>query len=234
MSSRTGPAPQQASLLWAGLVQIAGGLLYPLAEAVTAAAWTVPPYSYSYNWVSELGVPQPTIFLGHHINSPLHAVMNGAFLAQGALFLVAAALLARALHGVRTRRYLVLAALHAFGMLLVGSFPETSPLPGMALHFLGAGLALVCGNLAIHQAGTVVLAGIMPGWFARFSRLCGLIGLAALTFLAVFTPLAFNLVDAIGGGLIERLAVYPLVAWSLVSGCLLLRVARAEDGVSES
>lgn len=225
MSSRTAPSPRRTLLVWTAVVQIAGGLLYPIAEAVTAAAWHDPPYSYSYNWISELGVPEPTVFLGHEINSPLHWVMNTAFFVQGALFLLSAVLLARALHGRRTRLYVGLAALHAVGMLLVSQFPETSPFPGIALHFLGAGLALICGNLAIRRAGTVTLAGILPGWFAGFSQACGLLGLGALAFLAVAVPLDFGLVETIGGGLIERLAVYSLVVWSLVTAVMLLRAA---------
>jgi hypothetical protein len=38
-------------------------------------------------------------------------------------------------------------------------------------------------------------------------------------------PLDFGLVETIGGGLIERLAVYSLVVWSLVTAVMLLRAA---------
>jgi len=52
--------------------------------------------------------------------------------------------------------------------------------------------------------------------------LLGLVGLAALVALGFPGALA-----AVGGGLVERLAVYPITAWELIAGLSLLRSARS-------
>ena len=43
----------------AGAVLIAAGLVFFLAEFIAAAAWTDPPYSYTYHYISNLGVRGP-------------------------------------------------------------------------------------------------------------------------------------------------------------------------------
>ena len=57
-----------------------GGLLYLLAERISALAWQHPPYRYQFNYISDLGIPQ----CGSLICSPLHNVMNSGFAAEGA------------------------------------------------------------------------------------------------------------------------------------------------------
>jgi hypothetical membrane protein len=197
----------------AGASLLAAGCVYLAGEAVAARAWTAPAYSYGRNWISDLGVPTAGLFHGRMVDSPLHGVMNAAFLADGLLFLLGAVLLARAAPG-RPFLFLALAAAHAAGMLLVGLVPETIPAPLGSLHLLGALLAIGGGNAAIMLAPR--LAG--PRWAGL---LLGLLGLAALLTLGFPAALA-----AIGGGLVERLSVYPITAWELIAGLSLLLGAR--------
>lgn len=79
---------------------IIAAVQYVVAEAVTASAWANPQYSYSNNFISDLGVPScGGVLQGRTICSPLYAVMNIGFVVQGVLFVVAAVLLFRLLPG---------------------------------------------------------------------------------------------------------------------------------------
>src|SRR6476661_1257685 len=132
-----------ASFLGAGCVYLAG-------EAVAARAWTAPAYSYARNWISDLGAPASGLFHGRMVDSPLHGLMNAAFLADGLLFLLGAVLLARAARPARPASlFLGLAAVHSAGMLLIALVPETVPAPVGSLHLVGALLAIGGGNGAI-------------------------------------------------------------------------------------
>ena len=110
----------RAMRMRAGASLIAAGGFYLAAESVSARAWTAPGYSYAGNWISDLGAPAVEVFHGRAVNSPLHAVMNAAFLADGLLFLLGAILLARAARGPSAHLFLVFALAHSLGMLLVG------------------------------------------------------------------------------------------------------------------
>lgn len=84
----------------AGVVLIAGGLIFFLAEFVAAAAWTDPPYSYTYHYISNLGVRGPSEGFGQLMDSPLAWVMNTGFFLFGITSFIGAALLP----GLRGRR----------------------------------------------------------------------------------------------------------------------------------
>lgn len=47
---------------FAGVALAASAVVFLAAEAVTAAAWRDPSYSYLTNWISDLGVPDPGVF----------------------------------------------------------------------------------------------------------------------------------------------------------------------------
>ena len=69
-------------------------MVYVGTEAIAASAF--PGYSYSANYISDLGVPDVAEFQGRAIDSPLSAVMNAGFILQGVLYLVAAVALGAA------------------------------------------------------------------------------------------------------------------------------------------
>ena len=70
----------------AGATFILGPALYLAAEAITAAAWKTPSYSYADNWISDLRSATAGEFQGRELDSPLHVVMNSGFIIQGILF----------------------------------------------------------------------------------------------------------------------------------------------------
>ncbi len=53
-----------------GAALVAGPVIYLLAEFITAAAWTDPPYSYTYHFISNLGVHGPTEASGRRSTHP--------------------------------------------------------------------------------------------------------------------------------------------------------------------
>lgn len=83
---------------------LVGSAIYLAAEAITAAAWKSPTYSYAYNWISDLGSVTKGVFQVRELDSPLHAVMNSGFIAQGLLFGIGTLLLSRTITG-RTRSF---------------------------------------------------------------------------------------------------------------------------------
>jgi hypothetical membrane protein len=194
----------------AGASFMGAACFYLAGESATARAWTTPSYSYVRNWISDLGATGVGAFHGRSLSSPLHAVMNAAFLVDGIFFLLGAIMLARTAAGPRARLFLVFAVAHSLGMLLVGLVPETVSPPLGSLHLLGAMLAIGGGNAAIIVGGR--LAGLR--WAGLLLGLFGLAAFAALAFPAATA--------ALGSGLVERLAVYPITLWELLAGLALL------------
>ncbi|MEA9986200.1 MULTISPECIES: DUF998 domain-containing protein [Subtercola] len=205
-----------AAALWA-----AAGLAYVAAEAAAAAAF--PGYSYATNYISDLGVPEVGVFQGRTIDSPLHDLVNLAFVAQGILFITAAILLTRAVTGGARRTFLVLAALHSVGIVLVGVFhgSQASTAAGLeVLHVGGAGLAIVAGNVAVVVAGLGSTARGTPTWYRVVSTGLGMLGLASLVLLELgyYTPGLKLLPD----GVLERGSVYSIIVWELLTAVTLL------------
>ncbi|MGC2977595.1 DUF998 domain-containing protein [Brevibacterium sp. FAM 25378] len=203
---------------------------YILAEAITAAAWQNPAYSYSFNYISDLGAPDVARFQGRMVDSPLHMVMNTGFIIHGIIFIAAAVLVQHAITRTGPRRtYLVLAALHGIGISLVGLFHGSQAAIDdgtAALHGLGALLAIGAGNIA---------AIIMGIHFARNSRRgtsgrgsvgsrgsggrrgvgwvlagLGITGLAAFAYLLATTGTDID-------GIPERIAVYTIMVAEVIA-----------------
>src|SRR4051812_99989 len=149
-------------------VFLLGSVVYLAAEAIAAAAWKSPTYSYAENWISDLGSATSGVFQGRELNSPLHVVMNAGFIIQGLLVGFAIVLLSRTIIGRMRLFTAVMGVVIAVGYILVGTFhgslqaQQNGTLP---LHFTGAGLAIFGGNalalaLGLHwrkSAGTRTL-----------------------------------------------------------------------------
>ena len=105
----------------AAAVWIAAGLGYVILEAIAAAGFR-NPYSYAHNFISDLGITSRGMFQGRMIDSSLACLMNTAFCLQGALFLVGAVLIVRALEAQWAGLFLTLAAANAVGDIAVATF----------------------------------------------------------------------------------------------------------------
>ena len=102
-------------------------------------------------------------------------------------------------------------ALAGLGSILVGIFPEN----GIGwLHFLGAALAFLIGNL-----GMVILGFSLelPRTLKYYSILSGAISLMALVLFVSDTYLG------IGIGGMERIVAYPQTVWLIVFGIYVSR-----------
>lgn len=177
---------------------LTGAAVYLIAEAVTATG--MEKYSYLDDYISELGVS---------------GLMNRAFMLHGVLFLIGAVLVVRSMGlGWIGRAFVVAAAVNALGNVGVGGFPS-----GTAAHVIGAGMAIIGGNVAVILGAL----GSRPlGAGTHFRRAGVALGALGLLCLAVLV------IDGVNGaalpvGLFERGAVYPIIAWELLAGVTILR-----------
>jgi hypothetical membrane protein len=210
------PARAGAALL------LLSAVTYFVSEAIAAAAWRHPRYSYAHNYISDLGVPgPPSVLMGRVIDSPRAVVMNtGGFIGHGVLFLAAALLLAPLLTGRGRVAALVLAVLHSAGIIMVGVVHGSaySIAHGLFIyHSIGANLAIVGGNLLSIMAGEAVRRRGAPHWFGVISAVLGGLGFVSLGLLALRT--------SVPDGVFERGAVYSIFAWDLFAGAVLLHAS---------
>jgi hypothetical membrane protein len=211
---------------------IVAAVQYVVLEAVAAAAWKDPRYSYSYNYISDLGVPSCGGEVdGRTVCSPLHGVMNTGFVVEGVLFVVAAVLLYRMLPGRLRWVCLALAVVHGAGITLVGlvhGSPEAAADGTMAWHILGAMMAIFGGNLLWIVVGSHLLrsgigSDIVRGtgpWLG--STLIALGAFALVCALLLQTVMNGNDIAAV----FERGAVYPIMVAEFVVGVTLLASRR--------
>jgi hypothetical membrane protein len=106
----------------AGALLIAGPAIFLFAEFIAAAAWTNPPYSYTYHFISNLGVRGLSTLFGQYMFSPLSWVMNTGFFLFGIVILAGIVML-RGLSGWRRWAELAFATLLAAGGILLALFP---------------------------------------------------------------------------------------------------------------
>ncbi|MFY4718786.1 DUF998 domain-containing protein [Streptomyces sp. LaBMicrA B280] len=211
---------------WAGALLILAGVQYVVLEYLTASAWHRPSYSYAVNFISDLGNPVAgDVFAGRRIDSPLHLVMDAAFITQGTLFITAAALLLGTAAARRGRWLFGLAIAHGVGVILVGLFHESAAAlhNGVIVgHSIGAAVTILAGNVIALMAGADGPRVGAPRPLRRAATALGILGLAAFALLQLDRPLYDT-----AGGVPERIAVYTILAFEvLVGGWLLARRPR--------
>lgn len=192
----------------AAVIWLVGAVVYLVSEAVAAAG--LPGYSYTADYISDLGVA---------------AVMNiGAFIVHGSLFLLGAIVISRACAapGWAGWSFVLAAAANAVGNTLVGLFrsgtAEAAAIHGH-WHVIGAGLALVGGNVAAVIAGIGSRRMGAPRGYRRASVAFGAMGIACLLALIVDGAIGSRVIFV---GVVERGAVYPIIAWEIMTGATIL------------
>jgi hypothetical protein len=200
----------------AGAVLAAGAVIFLLAEFVAAAAWTDPPYSYTFHFISNLGVHGPSELFGQYMYSPLAGVMNAGFMLFGITVFTGAALLG----GPRGRRRWALltpAALLAAGGVLLGLFPGSAEAMDSGtggFHGVGALAAFVGGNALVIQLGRLHRSvGLSPA-SGRALVAAGVIGLLSMVVYFADVVSGANVLV----GLVERAAVYPFLIALIATG----------------
>lgn len=179
-----------------------------IVEAIVRSAWTTP-YSSIDNYISDLGaVDCGTITINAYeayVCSPLHPLMNGAYITVGALAIIGAILLRPAWpKGKLATTGLVLVSVAGAGAIVAGVFPEDVDTD---LHILGALLAVPGSNIGM--ALLAVSLRHRNRGLAAFSGLAVVIGVTGLVLVGAQGA-------GIGIGLAERLAGYPFEVWKTV------------------
>lgn len=175
-------------------------VLYLLVEILTAGAWKTP-YSFARDSISSLGVTTCSA----DSCSPLHDVMNAAFMILGALTILGAALLHKYIPGGRAKKWILgLAVVVALSTAATGLFPAND---GTFVHWT----AVLPGFIARHAVLVLLAAAFWNHrrWIAVWSGLCAATGLVGAVLL-----LAQNVTFGLG----ERLTLYPLPMWMAVTG----------------
>ena len=142
------------------------------------------------NYISDLGVPDIEILGDRSIDSPLHLVMNIAFLAHGFLFAAAAIYMARGSRFPLRVPIIACALVHALGMVLiavVNGGQHNNELGLGWIHLLGAFLAFFGGHLTAICIGISLLLGRRSTYARRLldHRRIGLIGILGIVMLQV-------------------------------------------------
>ncbi|RFA13104.1 hypothetical protein B7R22_13975 [Subtercola boreus] len=212
---------------------ILAGLWYFLSEAIAASAWHSPTYSYIYGFISDLGSSEVgTRFQGRLVDSPLHDVMNQAFIVHGVLYIIVAAILFRIIPGRARFTVLAFALVHSVGITMVGLFHESpAALTNgvIVLHSLGAASAIIGGNATAITVGLVWKRLLAPRWFGIAVTTVGVIGILSFILLQIIgTPPAIPI-----GGLVERGAVDTIMIAEMIVGVgLLIRLGRRSTRAS--
>jgi hypothetical membrane protein len=189
-----------------GAVLWTASALFFVAQAAGQLASTAP-YSLATNLISDLG----NTACGPDICSPLHALVDAAFIVAGACHAIGAAATYRAWPRGSSGAGLSLLAIAGVGLAVAGLVPENV---GPGAHAAGALIGLVCLN-----AGMVVL-----GWSIRsLARGLGRLSQGAGT--VGFVGTGYFLAGAGPPGVAERIADYPGAAMIVVLGVYLLVAA---------
>lgn len=181
---------------------------------VAAHAVFQPAFSVLDDRVSDLGNTTCGPWLTHaYACSPLHGLMDAAFVATGVLLLVGAVLTWPAW----PRRKLTIIglasiALAGLGYVVVGLNPEDV---NIRLHILGAS-NLFFSNLALLLLGLATRPE--HGWRSRLA-----LSLACVAVLGMLAGPVLLIGVGHGGGLAERLVLYPLVIFAITVGASLLQ-----------
>jgi hypothetical membrane protein len=193
---------------------------YLVLEAVAAAGFR-PGYSYTHNYISDLGINVGELVHGRMIDSPRAEVMHAAFYLQGVLFLLGAVLIVGIPHSPRARIFLGLLAANAVGNIVIGTVHSGT------LHVAGAALAIAGGNTAI-LAGSAVVATIGGRrWYRQISTCIAALGLLCLIMLMANS--ATRKANMLPDGVWERGSVYSIVVWQLLTAACLLKRASARN-----
>lgn len=231
-SMDTGPgtivseAPRALQRRAAGATLAAAAVIFLLAEFIAAAAWTDPPYSYTYHYISDLGVHGPLETLDQYMYSPLAWVMNTGFFLYGVVVFAGVAMLG-GLRGGRRRAVLVTAVVVGAGSVLLAFFPGDGRAD--TYHGLGAMAAIVGGNVLIILIGRWYRH---HGVTRRAGRSMVVLGAAGLVSTVAFLVVAGSGANVLVG-LVERCAVYPVLAGLLCAGVSIVR-SRRPAGAGQS
>ncbi len=179
------------------------GFAYLIAEFVTAVFWKTG-YSFRHDTISDLGITACT----PDMCSPLHLLMNAAFVALGLLTIIGAVGFRDYLpHGHRRWWIVAFAVVIGLSTAATGVAPSDN---GIIVH----GLAVMPAFVSRH----IVLI-LLAIWLWKQRRLA-----AIWSAFCASTGLTGTVLFTIGlqVGISERLVLYPLPAWMAITGAVVV------------
>ena len=188
----------------AGIVFILGSLYYMIAEGISAFAFNDSLIdTYLFHTISELGIPNP--------NSPLFFLMNSAFIIIGLSLLFANFYRFKDFIIKNKAVFYILTPVTSIGVMIVALIHAGNPITA-GYHSLGAVMAILGGNALL-----VFISRSMDKFetYQKITLSLGIIGLIA------FWIMFFNM-ESIYMPVFERLSVYTLIIWSLLTGVYLV------------
>ncbi len=186
-----------------------------MGEAIAETAWKGPPaYSLLSGAISDLGVTVcGTVNVGGvsgYYCSPLHNVMNASFILAGAFILLGLYLTRSAFSWNKSMNAgATLFAIAGIGKITVGLNPANL---NFTFHFLGA-LGIPLAGVGMIFMGRSIRGSV--NWLSNLGQTLGSVGFIG------FILFLFTSQSGIGG-LMERIADYPMFVWMIVLGLLLI------------
>lgn len=209
---RAGSVPRLA--MFGAAAWVLASVQFFAAHLIVESVWS-RPYSWAVNNVSDLGnlTCAPAATDGRHICSPLHALMNAAFVLEGVL-VIAGTLMITALwrRSAVSWAGAILLIVGGVGWILVGLAPADV---NDGVHAVAALLVAVGGNLGVILLGLWARTGTLRP-VSAVALLFGTIGVAATALFMTETYLG------LGMGGMERLWVLTIQVWTFVAGCCIL------------
>ncbi|WP_297982830.1 DUF998 domain-containing protein [uncultured Methanobrevibacter sp.] len=188
----------------AGIVFVLGSLYYIIAELVSALNFNDSLINtYLFHTISQLGIPG--------FSSPLSLLMNSAFVVIGLSLCFSNFYKFKDYIIKRHNLFYILTLITSIGVIIVGFIHGGNPLTA-SYHSLGAVMAILGGNILL-----VIISRSMES-FENYQRISLILGIIGLIF---FWIMFFNM-DSIYMPIFERLSVYTLIVWSLITGIFLL------------
>ena len=189
----------------AGMILILGSLYYIIAEAISATFFNDSLFStYIFHTISELGIP--------NFNSPLFWLMNSAFILIGLTLIFGNFYKFKDCIAKNKTVFYILTLITSVGVIIVGLIHGGNPLT-LGYHALGAVMAILGGNILL-----IVISRSMRDFsgYQKITLVLGVIGLIA------FWVMFFNMGN-VYMPVFERISVYTLIVWSLLSGLYLAK-----------
>jgi len=177
-----------------GWLLLGGCTQFILAEALSASM--TPGYSYIRDYISDLGI------------GPGALVFNASMVVMGLCILAASFIMRRRLgSGIS----LALAVVLGLGIAGVGVFPEDV----MPAHLIAALVAFTVGGVA-----PIYTSRMVDPPLKRVGLAMGILSIASLVWFMAGGGLPSW---PLGPGFVERMIVYPLMAWGILMGAQFIR-----------
>ena len=180
---------------------------YFMAQLIVGGAWKIP-YSWRFNTISDLGNTVCGLQTHRFVCSPLHDLMNSAFIMLGLIMSLGSLLIYQEFRQNRaTIIGFTLMGIGGIGTIMVGLFPENTI---SILHLIGAALPFTLGNLSL-----IILSFALnrvPHIIKVYAFVSGAVSLIALG------ALLSHHYGLLGPGGVERLVSYPQVTWLFLFG----------------